>query len=159
MVRRAKPEDAKAIWELTLALAEFERLGHTVCGNQDEMARHLFGPNPAASCLLAEDGADIVGYAIYFRTFSTFRCAPGLWLEDLFVLPDHRGNGFGKELLMALASEAVRNGCGRMEWVALDWNEKAIAFYESLGAKRLGDWETFRLDGDALLDIGRPATD
>ena len=119
------------------------------------MQRSLFGSRPYAEALLAEVGGEAVGLALYFHNFSTFLGKPGLYLEDLFVKPAFRGRGIGKALLSRVARIAVERDCGRMEWSVLDWNEPSIRFYESLGAKPLDDWTSFRLTGDALQRCGQ----
>ena len=120
-------------------------------GTEDELRDGLFGERPAAEAAIAEDdGGQPVGFALWFTTFSTFLCRPGLWVEDLFVRPERRGRGAGRELLAHVARVAVERGCGRLELAALDWNEPAIAFYRSLGAVAMDEWTTQRLEGDAL---------
>jgi GNAT superfamily N-acetyltransferase len=134
-------------------LARYEKLEHQVVGTAEELREHLFGPRPACEALLAEDEGAAVGFALFFHNYSTFLCKPGLYLEDLFVLPDRRGHGHGKALLKALARLAVERGCGRFEWSVIEWNEPAIGFYRSLGASMLDDWRVFRLTGDALAAL------
>ena len=131
-------------------LAEYERLSDEVVGTGDDLERHLLGRSPAAEAVIARDGQEPVGFALYFTTFSTFLCRPGLWLEDLFVRPEHRGRGTGKLLLRHLARIARDRGYGRMEWAALDWNEPALGFYETLGAQQISDWITHRLDARGI---------
>src|SRR5205085_10825699 len=123
------------ILRLIASLAEYEKLADMAVGTVADLERSLFGPRPAAEAIVAECGARAVGFALYFTTFSTFLCKPGLYLEDLFVEPDERGRGIGKALLARLAQLAVERKCGRLEWRVLDWNEPSIRFYESLGAK------------------------
>jgi GNAT superfamily N-acetyltransferase len=131
-------------------LAEYERLGDQVSGSAELLTEGLFGPRPVAEAVVAEIDSDLVGFAVFFSTFSTFLCRPGLWLEDLFVRPQHRGAGVGGALLAHVAGLAVARGCGRVEWSALDWNELALRFYDRVGAKQLDQWRILRLDGDAL---------
>ena len=131
-------------------LAEYERLLHEVVATEDELRRTLFGPRPAAEILIAYDGAEPVGFALFFQTYSTFLAKPGLYLEDLFVRPSARGKGIGRKLLTYLARLAVERNYGRLEWRVLDWNETAIRFYRSIGAQPLDDWTVFRVTGDAL---------
>jgi GNAT superfamily N-acetyltransferase len=150
MIRPARPEDVPTVITLIRALARYERLEHEVVGRASDLHEHLFGPRPRAEVLLAEDGGAAVAFALFFHNYSTFLCKPGLYLEDLFVLPEHRRKGWGKALLVALARLAVERGCGRFEWAVLDWNEPAIAFYRSLGAQLQVDWRIFRVTGDAL---------
>jgi GNAT superfamily N-acetyltransferase len=150
MIRPACPEDVPAILSLIRALARYEKLEHEVVGTEADLREHLFGAHPRAEVALVEDGGDIAAFALFFHNYSTFLCKPGLYLEDLFVLPDHRRKGYGKALLGHLARVAVERGCGRFEWAVLDWNEPAIAFYRSLGAKMQEDWRIFRVTGEAL---------
>jgi GNAT superfamily N-acetyltransferase len=125
-----------------------------VVGTEDELARHLFGERPAAEVVLAEAGGEPVGFALFFTTFSTFLARPGIWLEDLFVRPEHRRAGVGHALFGHVARVAAARGCGRMEWVALDWNEPALRFYAGLGARPAEGWLIHRLDGEALSRLG-----
>ncbi|ATB28058.1 GNAT family N-acetyltransferase [Melittangium boletus] len=150
MIRSATPEDVPAIARLIRALAEYEKLSHEVVLEQEALRRHLFGERPHAEVVLAEQGGQVVGFALFFHTYSTFLSRPSLYLEDLFVLPEHRGQGHGKGLLTHLARLAVERGCGRFEWSVLDWNAPAIAFYKSVGAVPMSDWTVFRVTGDAL---------
>jgi len=150
-VRSAAPGDVPHVARFIGELARYERLEHQLDVDEGRLCEHLFGERPACAALLAEiDGAP-VGFALYFTNYSTFRTRPCLYLEDLFVAPEHRGAGAGLALLRALAAEAVRRGCPRLDWAVLDWNESAIGFYEKRGAKLLHDWRVCRLDGDALL--------
>jgi GNAT superfamily N-acetyltransferase len=150
LIRSANPKDVSTIAELIRALAEYERLAHEVVLEEKELALHLFGPNPRAEVLLAEEGGKVVGFALFFHNFSTFLGKPGIYLEDLFVRPEHRGSGHGKALLTGLAKLAIERGCGRFEWSVLDWNEPAIGFYKKLGAIPKDEWTVFRVTGDAL---------
>jgi GNAT superfamily N-acetyltransferase len=131
-------------------LAEYERLADRAVGTDDRLERHLFGDRPAAEALVAECDGDAVGFAVFFTTFSTFLCQPGIWLEDVFVRPEHRRAGVGRALLEHLARVAVERDCGRMEWSALDWNAPALEFYAGLGAQPVDGWSTHRLEGDEL---------
>ncbi len=151
-IRPAVAQDAPQILKFIRGLAEFERLSHEVEATEPRLEATLFPRDgrPAAECILAFEEEIPVGFALYFTTYSTFLARPGLYLEDLFVLPGHRGRGVGKGLMLHLARLANERGYGRMEWAVLDWNEPAIRFYESLGAIRMGDWTTCRLSGDAL---------
>ena len=155
MIRSARPEDVSAVWGLIRALARYERLEHEVTGSEDALREHLFGAQPRAEVLLSEDGGEAAGFALFFHNYSTFLCKPGLYLEDLFVLPEHRRRGHGRALLTALARLAVARGCGRFEWSVLAWNEPAVAFYRSIGARSMDDWGIFRLSGDALEALAR----
>ena len=150
IIREARPDDAEALASLIVALATYENLEHEARASADDLRRHLFGPRPAAEAILAEADGAAVGFAIFFPTFSTFRGQPGLYLEDLFVLPEHRGRGLGKALISAVAAEAVARGCGRLEWAVLDWNAPSVAFYRSLGAEPLDEWTTYRIADEPL---------
>ena len=138
------------ILRLIKALAEYEKLGHEVVATEAGLREALFGARRYAEAVIGWVGVEPVGFALFFHNFSTFRGAPGLYLEDLFVEPSWRGRGFGRRLLAHLAAIAVERGCHRMEWSVLDWNESAIAFYRRAGARLLDDWRIFRLTGDAL---------
>ena len=149
-LRSAAPRDLAAIVALITELAEFEQLAHLLEVTADKLAPHLFGPRPAAECVVGEVGGEVVGFALFFTNFSTFLARPGLYLEDLYVRPAHRGTGLGKALLSHLGRLAAERGCGRFEWSVLDWNANAIAFYESLGATVLPDWRICRISGERL---------
>lgn len=152
-IRPAEPADVPVILALIKGLAAYERMLDDVRATEADLRASLFpgsGDAPVAHCVLAHVGAEPVGFALYFFNYSTFLGKPGLYLEDLFVEPAHRGRGFGRALLLHLAKVANARGCGRMEWCVLDWNEPAIAFYESLGAKRLREWNLCRLTGSEL---------
>jgi len=151
-IRPATAVDTALILAFIRGLADYEKLAHEVEATEEKIRATLF-PNdarPAAECVLAFDGDAPAGFAIYFTNYSTFLAKPGLYLEDLFVAPAHRGRGIGKALLLHLAKLANARGCGRMEWSVLDWNQPAIDFYESLGAERKTDWTICRLTGAAL---------
>jgi GNAT superfamily N-acetyltransferase len=150
MIRDATPDDVHVIGELIRALAEYERLSHEVTLDEAELRAHLFGERPYAEVVVAEDGGEVVGFALFFHNYSTFLGKPGLYLEDLFVKTEHRGAGHGKALLAHVARLAVERGCGRLEWSVLDWNEPSIAFYRSLGAVAMDEWTGYRLTGEAL---------
>jgi GNAT superfamily N-acetyltransferase len=149
-IRPAQPDDATLILGLIRDLATYEKLLHEVEATEEKLRATLFGPDPAARCLLAFAEGRPAGFAVYFFNYSTFLAKPGLYLEDLFVKPDFRGAGLGKALLLHLAKIAHARGCGRMEWSVLDWNQPAIDFYNKLGAVPMDDWTVFRLTGDAL---------
>lgn len=156
VLRPASPADLPDLVRLIEALAEYEKLTHLLEVTPEKLHPHLFGEHPAAEALVAQtDGAGVVGFALFFTNFSTFLCRPGLYLEDLFVLPEHRGSGIGKALLRALGALAVERGCGRFEWSVLDWNEPAIRFYEAMGASVLPDWRICRVSGEALQRFER----
>jgi len=141
------------ILSLIKGLAEYERLAHEVEATEEGIHEALFGDWPAAEVVLAYVGADVAGFALFFHNFSTFLGRRGLYLEDLFVLPAYRGRGIGRRLLSHLARIAIERRCGRMEWWVLDWNETAIRFYRSIGARPMDDWTVYRLDGDALARL------
>jgi GNAT superfamily N-acetyltransferase len=149
-IRDAAPADVPLLLELIVALAEYERLADEVVAGPETLEQWLFGPDRAAEALVAEvDGAP-AGFAIFYRTFSTFDAMPGLWLEDLFVRDEQRGAGVGKALLTHLAGLTLERGYTRLEWVALDWNAPALGFYAALGARVLDDWKVLRLEGSGL---------
>ena len=152
-IRAAQRADVPLILDFIRRLAEYERLAHEVVATEAELDRWLFGERPYAEVVIAEwDGAP-AGFALFFANFSTFLGRPGIYLEDLFVDPTHRGRGIGRALLAHLAALAVRRGCGRLEWWVLDWNEDAIRFYRSLGAVPMDEWTVFRVSGDALSTL------
>lgn len=149
-IRAGERADVPLIAELIRGLAEYERLADEVKMTEEKLERTLFGERRYAETLIAEEDGRAVGFALFFHNFSTFLAQPGIYLEDLFVKPEHRGSGVGRALLEALARTAVERGCGRMEWAVLDWNESAIGFYERLGARPNSDWTVYRLAGEAL---------
>lgn len=138
------------MFELIRALAEYEKLTHLVVGTEAQLHEELFGPQPVIEAVLAWEGAQALGFALFFHNFSTFLTRRGLYLEDLFVVPEARGRGIGKALIRHGARLAVERGCGRYEWSVLDWNTPAIEFYQSLGAVMLPDWRICRLTGEPL---------
>ncbi len=150
MIRSATPTDVPTIAKLIRDLAEYERLAHAVVLHEADLHRHLFGEPRYAEVLLAEDAGAVVGFALFFHNYSTFRAKPGIYLEDLFVIPEARGKGYGKALLVALAKLAVARDCARVEWSVLNWNEPSIRFYKSLGAKPMDEWSVYRLTDEAL---------
>jgi GNAT superfamily N-acetyltransferase len=154
-IRPATRDDVPLLLELIGALADYERLRDEVVLDAALLEQHLFGERPAAEAVLASAGGEAVGYALFFPTFSTFLGRPGLWLEDLFVLPARRRGGVGRALLLHVAELAVARGCGRLEWSALDWNEPALAFYRELGARCMPEWHLHRLDSAALAAVAR----
>jgi GNAT superfamily N-acetyltransferase len=153
MISAATPADLPAILDFIRKLAEYEHLSNTVTATEADLRKHLFGPSPAAEVILAKIDNKPVGFALYFTTFSTFVGKPGIWLEDLFVLPEFRHRGIGRALLKAVASTAIERNCGRLEWSVLDWNEPAIQLYKKLGAVPMSDWTTQRVTGDTLLRL------
>jgi GNAT superfamily N-acetyltransferase len=154
-IRPAERSDVPLIADLIMQLARFEKLEHEVVLTEDLLTAGLFGPRPFAEAVLAEEERRPIGFALFFHTFSTFLARPGLYLEDLFVLPDHRGRGVGHALLAHLAHLALERGCGRLEWAVLNWNQEAIRFYERLGARPNSEWTVYRLTGEALQALGR----
>lgn len=149
-IREASAGDVPVILRMIKALAEYEKLAHEVIATEESMREALFGSRAYAGAVIGLDGDEPVGYALFFHTFSTFRGAPGLWLEDLFVEPGVRGRGYGGRLLAHVAGIAVARGCHRFEWSVLDWNESAIGFYRRAGAAVLDDWRVCRITGDHL---------
>jgi GNAT superfamily N-acetyltransferase len=155
MVRAATAADVPTLHALVMALAMYEKLAHRVTATEADLEVHLFGSRPYAEALIAEEGGKPLGFAVYFHNYSTFLGRPGIYLEDLFVLPEARRKGHGRALLRALAAIAVERRCGRLEWAVLDWNEPAILFYRSIGAERLDGWGTFRMTGEAIARLSR----
>jgi GNAT superfamily N-acetyltransferase len=153
ILRPAEPGDVQTVFELIQALAEYEKLSHAVVGSVDALKDHLFGSRPYVEAILAEWGGETAGFALFFHNYSTFLTQPGIYLEDLFVLPKYRRRGIGKAILSYLAQLAVARGGGRLEWSVLDWNEPAIAFYENMGASVLPDWRICRVTGDSLSQL------
>jgi len=154
-IRPAERADVPVIAGLIRGLARFEKLEAEVTMTEDRLAANLFGPHHYAETLIAEQDGAAVGFALFFHNFSTFLAQPGIYLEDLFVIPEKRGRGVGRALLKELARLAVERGCGRLEWSVLDWNREAIAFYERLGAQPNSEWTIYRLTGEALSSLGR----
>jgi GNAT superfamily N-acetyltransferase len=149
-LRPAAREDVAVIARLIRALAEYERLTPECFADETALEAHLFGPRPYAEVLIADVDGEPAGFALFFHNYSTFLTRPGIYLEDLFVVPGRRGLGLGKKLLAALAGIAVERGCGRLEWSVLKWNTPAIGFYERLGAVPMEEWQVYRLSGGAL---------
>ncbi len=152
----AAPADCDDLVALIRGLAEYESLTHLLQVTPLALAEHLFGATPSAEAVIARDAdGSALGFALWFRNFSTFLGKPGLYLEDIFVLPSARGRGIGKALIRHVGAIAVERGCGRFEWSVLDWNTSAIGFYESLGATVLPDWRIVRVTGEALARFRR----
>ena len=151
-LRPAEPRDVAAIVALITELADYERLSHLVQATPEKLFPQLFGDKPAAECVVAEVGGEVVAFALFFSNFSTFLAKPGLYLEDLYVRPAFRGGGLGKALLEHLACLAAERGCGRFEWSVLDWNVDAIGFYEKFGATVMPEWRTCRITGERLAN-------
>jgi GNAT superfamily N-acetyltransferase len=152
-IRFGQPDDVPTILSLIRGLAEYERLADEMVGTEDLLREHMFGERRYVETLIAEAGGRAVGFALFFHNYSTFLTQPGIYLEDLFVLPDERGHGYGKALLTALGRLAVERKCGRLEWSVLDWNEPSIKFYRSLGAVGMDEWTINRVTGDALNNL------
>jgi GNAT superfamily N-acetyltransferase len=155
LIRPGTRADVPVIAELIRGLAHYEKLEHEVTMTEERLSANLFGPHHYAETLIAEEGGAPVGFALFFHNFSTFLAQPGIYLEDLFVVPERRGGGIGRALLKALARLAVERECGRLEWSVLDWNRDAIGFYERLGARPNSEWTVYRLTGEALSALGR----
>lgn len=153
-IRPATPDDAELVMRFIRDLAEYERLAHEVIATGEDIDRALFGARPFAEVIIAEYENEPAGFALFFHTFSTFLGQPGIYLEDLFVLPELRGKGIGRALLAHLARLTVERGCGRLEWSVLDWNEPAIGFYRSLGSVPMDEWTVHRVTGEALRKLG-----
>lgn len=153
-LRAATRDDVPDILRCIRGLAEYERLADACVATEALLRETLFGAAPAAEVVLARHGDETVGFALWFRSYSTFLARPGIYLEDLFVFPAWRGRGLGRRLLAHLAQIAVERGYGRVEWAVLDWNVDAIRFYESLGALPMSDWTTYRVTGEALRTLG-----
>jgi GNAT superfamily N-acetyltransferase len=156
VIRAARAEDVSTLLELFAELAEYEHLEHELHATEEHLSKALFGEPPAAQALIAErwsstdDPCEVLGYALFFPTFSSFLASEGVWLEDLFVRPNERGRGVGRALLAAVASHVHARGGERLEWAALDWNELALGFYRRVGAQTMNEWITHHLDGEAL---------
>ncbi len=158
ILRSATPADVPVLFCLIQALAEYEKLSHAVTGNAEALSEHLFGRHPYAEAVLAEYAGQPAGFALFFSNYSTFLTQPGIYLEDLFILPEYRRQGIGKAMLSYLAQLAVERGCGRLEWSVLDWNEPAIAFYRRMGASVLDDWRICRVTGESLTQLAAEAS-
>ena len=152
-IRAAQRDDVPLLFSLIVELATFERAPDQVVGDEALLAEALFGTRPAAEALVAELDGNPIGFALFFPTFSTWECRPGLWLEDLYVRPEARRAGVGRRLLGRLAALTLERGGTRLEWAALRWNEPALRFYAALGAAPLQEWQTLRLEGEALRGL------
>ncbi len=153
-LRKADPRDAALVFALIRELADYEHLTHEVVATEADIAAELFGPEPRIFCDIAEWDGVPAGFALWFYNYSTFRGRRGIYLEDLYVRPSHRGRGIGKALLANLAGRCAEQGLARFEWAVLDWNAPSIAFYESLGARPLDQWTVYRLTGPELDQLG-----
>ena len=158
-IREAVPDDVPVILQLIRELAEYERLAGEVVATEAALSATLFGSEPYASVLIAEQEGAPVGFALYFFNYSTFLGRPGIFLEDLFVRPEARRHGVGRAVLTHLARIAVARGCGRVEWSVLDWNVDAIGFYTKIGAVAMNEWTTYRVTGDALTKLAGDRVD
>ncbi len=157
-IRAARPSDMPRIWEMLRGLAAYERLEHEVSGSPERLAEHLFGQRPSIECLVADSVRGLVGYALFYPTYSSFRTAPTLWLEDLFVEPAERGKGTGRTLLAAVARLALGRGCEGLSWIVLDWNRPSIAFYLGVDARQAeGGWLQYGLDRARMQALAGPA--
>jgi GNAT superfamily N-acetyltransferase len=155
VLREATRDDVAAIRQLIRDLAEYEKEPQSAVVTEADLLRDGFGERPLFKVVMAEWEGEVVGFAFYFFNYSTWQGRPGLYLEDLFVRPSHRGKGIGKALLVHLAGIALRENCGRFVWQVLDWNEPSIGFYESLGARVMKEWLTMRVDGEALRRLAQ----
>jgi GNAT superfamily N-acetyltransferase len=155
-IRHATPADAEVFLSLVDALADYEKMQRPTPEARERLLRDGFGERPRFELLLAELDGRAAAYAFFFETYSSFLARPTLYLEDIFVLPEARRHGVGQALFRTMAAEAVRRDCGRMEWAVLDWNQLAIDFYERLGARRMGEWSTYRLTADQLAALAAP---
>lgn len=152
-IRFAESQDVPLILSFIKQLAAYEKLSHEVVATEQSLLETLFGPNPCAEVMIAELDGQPTGFALFFQNYSTFLGRPGIYLEDLFVLPEARGKGVGKQLLVKLSQIAVERGCGRLEWSVLDWNKPAIDFYNSIAAIPMDSWTVNRLTGKALINL------
>lgn len=152
-LRMATPDDVSDIFSLIRALSEYEKLAHEMVGTKADLHKGLFGTPAYAEAVVAEVNGKAVGFALYFYNFSTFLMKPGIYLEDLFVLPEYRRQGIATALLKYLAARALSKGCGRLEWSVLDWNESAITFYKRIGAILMDEWTGCRVTGNALVKL------
>jgi GNAT superfamily N-acetyltransferase len=152
-IRAAQVEDVSEIFSLIEALAKYEKLSLALVGNAEALKEHLFGKRPYADAIVAELDDKMVGYALFFYNYSTFLTKPGIYIEDIFILPEHRRQGIGKALLANVARIAVDIDAGRLEWSVLDWNQSAIDFYKTMGASILDEWRICRVSGDNLKNL------
>ncbi len=155
VVRSATAADVAQILAFIRALAEFERAPDAVVATEEGLLRDGFGPNPYYSCLIAEHDGQAAGFALFFYDYSTWMGRPGIYLEDLYVLPEFRGRGIGKALLQRVAAVAVEKECGRLNWAVLDWNTPAIDFYRAMGAEFMDEWRLVRLEGEAIKRLAK----
>lgn len=158
-IRPATPDDCALVMHFIRRLADYEKLLSEVVGTEDDVRRELFGDSAIVRAAIAYEDETPVGFALYFFNFSTFLTRRGLYLEDLYIEPEYRGKGYGKALIQYLAREAAKNGCGRFEWVVLEWNKPAIGFYKKIGAQIMEDWRICRVAGDALQRLAQTGED
>ena len=156
-IEPAAERDVPLILKFIRGLAHYERLEHEVVATEESLRSTLFGPRPVAEVILGYAGAEPAGFALFFHNYSTFLGRPGLYIEDLFVLPEWRSKGLGRRLLVYIAKLAVERRCGRVEWAVLDWNEPAVRFYRRLGARAMEEWTVYRLTGDTLSQLATEA--
>lgn len=156
-IRPAEEGDVEFIYAMIVGLAEYEKEPEAVTGTPELLRTALFGERPAAESLIAELDGEPVGFAIFHGTFSTWHCLPGIWLEDFYVIPEHRRLGIGEQLFRHVARIAVERGCSRLNWTALDWNTPAIDFYTKMGAEAMDEWTNRRLSGETLLAVAAGA--
>lgn len=152
-IKPATINDAQTIVDLIKAIAEYEKLLDQVQANPETIIEHLFSHKSYAECIIAFENNEPIGFALFFHNFSTFVSKPGIYLEDLFVLESHRGNGYGKKLLLQVIALAKQRNCGRVDWSVLNWNKPAIDFYESLGATAMNEWTTYRLNEETISTL------
>jgi len=152
-LRPATQADTAAVLRLIRALADYERLSHEVTATETDLHATLFGSHPRAHAVLAEINGSPVGVALFYYTLSTFKLRPNIFLEDLFVEPEHRGRGIGRAFMRHLAQRAVAESCGRLEWRVLNWNQPSIDFYRHIGSQPIADWQTWQLSGGALAAL------
>lgn len=153
-IRTATSADCGLILHFIKGIAEYEKLSHLVEATEEKIQTHLFGQKAVAECFLAFENEVAVGFALFFHNYSTFVSKPGIYLEDLFILPEYRGKSYGKKLLLYLVQTAYQRNCGRVEWSVLNWNKPAIDFYESLGAVAMQGWTVYRLDETRIEELG-----
>ena len=152
-IETATERDVALIFRFIKGLAEYEKLEHEVLATEESLRATLFGARPGAEVLIGYSGSEPAGFALFFHNYSTFLGRPGIYIEDIFVLPEWRGKGLGQQLLIRIAGLAVERGCGRLEWSVLDWNEPAIRFYRRHGARAMEEWTVYRIAGDSLVQL------
>jgi GNAT superfamily N-acetyltransferase len=153
VIKSATINDVSLIFDFIKELAEYEKLSHAVTATENILKETLFGKNANAEVIIGYYKSSPIGYALFFHNFSTFTGRPGIYLEDLYVKPEMRGNGFGKKLLVYIAKLAQKRNCSRLEWCVLDWNKTAIDFYKSIGAKAMDEWTIYRVDAETLMNL------